>query len=392
MDVQALRVKKKQKKTSMTVDLARTDLREKEAALLEAYLSKVPNKARYLIPVVVDQSQQAIKSFEPEDLIQLFQDASSHDTQSQVRLAQLYQQGQVVPKHDATSFYWYHKAAELGHAYAQLALAEMYYEGRGTEQSHANAASWSLETALGGDPMAQFNLGVMHRNGDGVERSDIQAVYWYRQAADQGFISAQVHLGMMHYHGQGTAQSFSEAAYWCRRAAEQGSAVGQNNLAWMYDIGQGNVAQDDAEALKWYLKSARQGHQEAQFCLGTMYELGQGTPRDDDEALIWFRKAYQQGHPDGILHFQALGSTCRRVLKAEADVMEQYRRMAELGDIVAQFNLGLMYEKGLMGVEKNTRQAVEWYDKAARRNHLNAIDRLLCYSSPTFVEPRREWA
>ncbi|KAF9971583.1 DnaJ sub C member 10 [Actinomortierella ambigua] len=59
-DVATLRDKKK--KMAKTTGQARTGLGATEAALLEGYLSKVPNKARYLIPVIVDQSQQVIVS------------------------------------------------------------------------------------------------------------------------------------------------------------------------------------------------------------------------------------------------------------------------------------------------------------------------------------------
>ena len=44
--------------------------------------------------------------------------------------------------------------------------------------------------------------------------------------------------------------------------------------------------------------------------------------------------------------------------------VEWYRKAAELGSAAAMNNLGVCYENGT-GVEKDARQALSWYDKGA---------------------------
>ena len=48
---------------------------------------------------------------------------------------------------------------------------------------------------------------------------------------------------------------------------------------------------------------------------------------------------------------------------AQAEV--RYRKAAEQGDALAQFSLGLMYERGDVGVTRDYAEAMHWYRKAA---------------------------
>ncbi|MFW9297617.1 tetratricopeptide repeat protein, partial [Glaesserella parasuis] len=43
-----------------------------------------------------------------------------------------------------------------------------------------------------------------------------------------------------------------------------------------------------------------------------------------------------------------------------------FKELAEQGDAVAQFNLGVMYDKG-RGVNQDYHQAAKWYQKAAEQ-------------------------
>ena len=48
-----------------------------------------------------------------------------------------------------------------------------------------------------------------------------------------------------------------------------------------------------------------------------------------------------------------------------------YKKQAELGDVSAQFQIGMMYEKGI-GVPVDYLQAMQWYQKAATQGNTNA--------------------
>ena len=54
-----------------------------------------------------------------------------------------------------------------------------------------------------------------------------------------------------------------------------------------------------------------------------------------------------------------------------AAALEEWRPLAEQGDVRAQFNLGAMYDHG-MGVPPNYAEAARWYRKAAEQGDAGA--------------------
>ena len=57
--------------------------------------------------------------------------------------------------------------------------------------------------------------------------------------------------------------------------------------------------------------------------------------------------------------------------------LDAFRAKADQGNVMAQFNLGLMYEKGLV-VPQDHNKAIKWYLKAADQGHVGAQYKLGC--------------
>ena len=57
--------------------------------------------------------------------------------------------------------------------------------------------------------------------------------------------------------------------------------------------------------------------------------------------------------------------------------MEWYRKAADQGDPVAQYNLGIMYQNEEGGLPQSNVLAMEWYQKAADQGHVEAQQNLL---------------
>lgn len=60
-------------------------------------------------------------------------------------------------------------------------------------------------------------------------------------------------------------------------------------------------------------------------------------------------------------------------IKDYATALDLYIKLAKKGDSGAQSNLGLMYHRG-WGVEKNGKEAVMWWSKAAEQGEVNALN------------------
>ncbi|MCW8957341.1 MAG: hypothetical protein OQL09_10695, partial [Gammaproteobacteria bacterium] len=75
----------------------------------------------------------------------------------------------------------------------------------------------------------------------------------------------------------------------------------------------------------------------------------------------------------------AMPVQAKDLTKYSSSVVEFQMKLARNGNSLAQFKLGSMYETG-QGVEKDEKQAREWYQKSAAKGHQAARDRL------TFME------
>ena len=160
--------------------------------------------------------------------------------------------------------------------------------------------------------------------------------------------------------------------------ADSGDAVDQYNLGNCYEKGLG-VIRDNKKAVKWYTKSAEQGHVKAAFNLSQCYEDGQGVRRDKKQAMKWFVKV--------------LDSTDIKELHVILRSIDPYccydsdksflllRRMAELGNAKAQYDLGWAYaHPRRSGHVCDDIEAVKWYEMAAEQGNADAQFSLgICY-------------
>ena len=215
-----------------------------------------------------------------------------------------------------------------------------------------------------------------------------EAVKWYNQGltekclpmfqelAEKGNVMAQFYLGLSYDKGKGVLKNERKAMEWYTKAAEQGHIIAQYNLAlcYRYDY------KDAKTAVEWYTKAAEQGYALAQNSLGYCCETGIGVPIDERKAIEWYTKAAEQGINEAK---EALNRLSQRTLSSTTVIDRMWLRaktdVAEQGDVNAQYELGLGYDKGKR-VPKDVRKAIEWYTKAAEQGHIIAQYNLaLCY-------------
>ena len=74
----------------------------------------------------------------------------------------------------------------------------------------------------------------------------------------------------------------------------------------------------------------------------------------------------------GIPTWTILGGGYQSYLKGDyTAAYDEWLPLAKLGDVEAQFNLGVMYDEGT-GVDKDLATAAGWYHKAAEQGFLDA--------------------
>jgi len=123
------------------------------------------------------------------------------------------------------------------------------------------------------------------------------------------------------------------------------------------------------------LPLANHGYAKAQAVVGWMYHIGKGKPKDLHKAYDWYQKAAKQNDPIaqnnlGVFYEQGL------VVKQNyGDAAKWYRESAEWGYRYAQYNLGILYYEG-RGVVKDAEQAQYWLQIAALQGVNQAIEKL----------------
>ena len=156
-----------------------------------------------------------------------------------------------------------------------------------------------------------------------------------RDAAIAGDPGAETELGIRYMEGRTLTRDPKTAARWFEQAAVQGLPIAEYRIAALYEKGTG-VTRDVPLARAWYLKAANAGNARAMHNLAVLdaEDAGAGKP-DYAEAARWFREA------------------------------------GELGIRDSQFNLGVLYGRGL-GVPQDLGQSWLWFSLAARQGDADA--------------------
>jgi len=334
-------------------------------------------------------------------------ESPNQSIKEQVELAKKYYKS----KDYSQALTWFQKAATQGDSYAQFRLGGMYHYGEGVEQNLKNCAFWYQKAADHGDSNAQNNLGYMFLNGIGVEQSYMKALALYQKSADQGNAYAQNNLGEAYVSGKGIIQDSSKAVEWFSKAAAQDLSGGQLNLGWYYMNGFGNLSESEIDYTKsiyWNQKAADNGNSEGFNNLGWLYQNGFGVGKDLIKSAELYQSAISLGIKNGvdkerIDEAKSRLSKVNSLIKANAAQEQQdetidaeaqiklanefyskknykeaivwYRKAADQGNIAGQYNLGILYEKGL-GVKTDLDQAISWYQIAANQNDKDAVTHL----------------
>ena len=104
--------------------------------------------------------------------------------------------------------------------------------------------------------------------------------------------------------------------------------------------------------------------------------------KDDTEAIKWYRKAADQGDVVAESNLGFMFENGNGVAKDDVEALKWYQKAAAQGEAVAQYNLGARYEAG-HGVPKDEVESYKWYLLAGAQGNVtakknsSALERLL---------------
>jgi localization factor PodJL len=145
-------------------------------------------------------------------------------------------------------------------------------------------------------------------------------------------------------------------------AASRGDREAQFRIGALF-LNESGAQVDPTSAARWLGRAAEQGHTESQFVLASLYERGAGVPKDEARALALYRKAASAGHIRAMHNLGVLLSA-HDAPESYAEAARWFMTAATAGLADSQFNLALLYERGL-GLQQDGRKAYFWYQVAS---------------------------
>jgi len=206
-------------------------------------------------------------------------------------------------------------------------------------------------------PRAQYTLGLMYLQGRGVTQNKKLALFWLKKSVDQGYYLALHRLGKIYLDDEVTKADPKTAVKYITIAAQKGYTPSQYLLGTLYQTGKLGVTKNQKTALMWFNLAASQGHKMAKQVLSRL-SSGHKTPPPSDAQIAF---------DTGFNFLKGRGGIDRDYKQAA----EWFSKAAEQGHADAQYNLGELYNRG-RGVKKNKNIALKWYKAAAEQGHVKA--------------------
>jgi len=261
------------------------------------------------------------------------------------------------------------KAAEAGLPFAQSWLADRYYYGGKIPVDYKLSRLWAQRGSDQGDVECQLRLASLKMRGLGGEKDAAGGISLLKALADQSILEAQNQLGHACRMGEFVDKDLVAAKMWLEIAAARNYVRSINELADMYFQGDG-VPKNLEKFFELNLKGANETEANSadrascQYNVGSAYDHGLGIRQDFVQARIWYTKAADAGNPHACnnLSFFYLGK--HDVPVNERLAMSLRRRGVENGCWMACTNLGKSYVYGTEGVTKNIPEAVRLFKKS----------------------------
>ncbi len=282
-------------------------------------------------------------------------DKKTPDEWQEYTIGRMFANGLGTQEDPAQAFVYYKQSADNGHTKAAYETAKHYAEGKGIAQNPVLAQQYYqkalegflLEVKDSHDPQTEYLLATMYREGLGTEKNPEKAFKHLIKAAESGNGQIQYQAAEYLEKGIGTESNPELAQQYYQKALanfitedrEHPNAWKESVIAKMYEKGIGTEPNPE-QAFTYHKKAADNGHTPSAYKVGEAYRNGNGVPVNDTLSQRYFKKAF-----DGFMEEEKINP-----------------------DSYLEYRIGRMYQKGL-GVEKDTEQAKEWYQKSADKGN-----------------------
>lgn len=301
----------------------------------------------------------------------------------------------------------------------------------GSPRAYEDAAKIVREDAENGGPLQRFVLAVISREADAPEEARLSdslreeylassrdkirrlaeqnnnPLAWYllsmerndmsmlETAATCGNVQALNAFGTIRLTealkntslSTNAVERIEQRVYKCFKwAADQGDANGFYNLGMCHMNGYG-CARDEKLAFDCFRAAAEAGHPEAINNIGGFFRDGVVVRRNPELSAVWFKKSSELGNEFGVLNYALALLSGEGVARNPEGAVKLLRYLVDKRSSVEGMNVyGVCLMRGI-GVEKDEKAAVSWFEKSAAQGLPTAMDNLSgCYEEGIGVE------
>ncbi|KAK8888304.1 hypothetical protein M9Y10_039370 [Tritrichomonas musculus] len=318
------------------------------------------------------------------DLDFLNQAAEENNVYVQIKLANYYLNGQIVPFDVDKAIYYYTLAADLKNSLAQFLLGNLYLNGQYMEPKINEGIHYMTLAADQGMPGAQVRLGHIYAESKMVQTDMKKAIYYLSLAARNNDPEGQFWLGIIYLHGRNCNINIKKGISYLKLAAKQKHILACNKLGFEYEEGK-NVKQNITKSIYYYSISADQNDNDALTNLGLIFLDIKNDRQSINKGIKCLMKASNNGsvkaQRDLALYYLDKNNIDYDVNKS----IYYFNLAADNNDIESLYNLGYIYQKNIF-VQHDIQKSIYYYSKAAKMNDPSSQYQLgLIYESSYYV-------
>ncbi len=319
--------------------------------------------------------------------------------ESQMKLGEIYYEGNTVEVDIVESITWYRKAIEsyrnshssgyIGNVYEKLQeikdlgyedvitdyeiiallkemddrleLRKFYNKGYNLGKKY-NLLFESLEKAEQGDKQAQIEYGYTYKIGSARDKQEKEmAIGWYMENAARGDKDSQYLLSKIYYGDY----YMTERLFWLKKAADNGHCRAQFEYAIFLENKQ------PIESNK-YMEKAAKSNVDAQIILGYAYAHGGVVNRDYKIAFSLYQQAAANMRKIEDIEELRWINYAKFHYNAAND---EAKSLALANDLDAQLYMGCLYQYGFE-VKRDYDKSLSWYELAKKQGSKEAQTQL----------------
>jgi len=265
-----------------------------------------------------------------DEAIKYFELASSSgNIEAKLRLGMIYEKLKNVE----LAAKYFHQSAGHNNAGADFKYAQCLAFGKGIEKNVSLAAKYYKQSADNGNEYAQYSYGSMLLSGMVIEQNIAEAAYYFKLSSSKHYCPAMLQYGKLLYEGKYIQQDIKKASECLEEALNGGESDAVGTLVKIHSQNQKKVA--------------------------LIYQ--KGTELHDHNSMLGYGMCLLYGNG---------------IQKSVEDGISLIDRSAQLGNPVASYHMGVLFEEGKL-IKKDIQKAIRYFGEAHKSGYAKAYERLM---------------